>query len=94
MKGQLFSFDLILSISILLLLFGITVSVFSRSDAVMKEFAFELSKTFYSKKIQSYQDSMKESIYKGEPKYFKDGAETIKKQFDERFKGSWHVIIG
>ncbi len=41
MKGQLFSFDLILSISILLLLFGITVSVFSRSDAVMKEFAFE-----------------------------------------------------
>ena len=37
---------------------------------------------------------MRESIYKGEPKYFKDGAEIIKKQFDDKYKGSWHVIVG
>ncbi|MBI5224983.1 hypothetical protein HY989_03865 [Candidatus Micrarchaeota archaeon] len=41
MRAQLFSFDLILSVSILLLLFGITVSIFSRTDAVMKENAIE-----------------------------------------------------
>jgi len=33
-------------------------------------------------------------MYKGEKRYFKDVAEFIKRQFDERFKGSWHVIVG
>ncbi len=33
-------------------------------------------------------------MYKGEKRYFKDVSEFIKKSFDEKFQGSWHVISG
>ena len=32
--------------------------------------------------------------YRGEKRYFKDIAEFIKRSFDEKFNGSWHVIVG
>jgi dynein light chain LC8-type len=33
-------------------------------------------------------------MVKGEKRYFKDLAEFIKKAFDEKFGGTWHVIVG
>jgi dynein light chain LC8-type len=33
-------------------------------------------------------------MVKGEKRYFKDLAEFIKKAFDEKFQGTWHVIVG
>ena len=33
-------------------------------------------------------------MHKGEKRYFKDIAEFIKRSFDEKFSGSWHVIAG
>ena len=33
-------------------------------------------------------------MFKQEKKYFKDVAEYIKKAFDEKFAGTWHVIVG
>jgi dynein light chain LC8-type len=26
--------------------------------------------------------------------YFREAAEYIKKEFDEKFQGTWHVIVG
>ena len=33
-------------------------------------------------------------MLKGEKRYFKDMAEFIKKAFDEKYKGSWNVVVG
>ena len=33
-------------------------------------------------------------MVKGEKRYFKDLAEFVKKSFDEKFQGTWHVIVG
>lgn len=35
-----------------------------------------------------------ELMVKGEKRYFKDLAEYVKKAFDEKFNGTWHVIVG
>jgi len=33
-------------------------------------------------------------LYKQEKRYFKDIAEFVKRSFDEKFGGSWHVVCG
>ena len=33
-------------------------------------------------------------MYKGQKRYFKDVAEFIKKEFDAKYGGSFHVIVG
>jgi dynein light chain LC8-type len=33
-------------------------------------------------------------MLRGEKRYFREMAEYIKKEFDAKFKGTWHVIVG
>lgn len=33
-------------------------------------------------------------MFKQEKRYFKDVAEFIKKSFDEKFGGTWNVVVG
>jgi len=33
-------------------------------------------------------------MFKQDWKYFKDAALFLKEQFDEKFGGTWHVIVG
>jgi len=58
------------------------VVIYEDMKAEMKEFAFEIA------------DQVVRMLYKGDKKFFKDAAEYIKKEFDARFKSSWHVIVG
>ena len=33
-------------------------------------------------------------MVRGELRYFRDMAEYVKKDFEAKFKGTWHVIVG
>jgi dynein light chain LC8-type len=54
----------------------------------MKNYAFECAE------ISFRTDFYIGLMHKGEKRYFKDVAEFIKRSFDEKFQGSWHVIAG
>ncbi|EGR27857.1 hypothetical protein IMG5_187620 [Ichthyophthirius multifiliis] len=58
------------------------VVIFADMNTEMKEFAFE--KAELAIKL----------VYKGDLKYYKDVAQSLKEQFDEKFGGTWHVVVG
>ena len=43
--------------------------------------------------IASSKEALK-TYYKGEKKYFQEIAAEIKKEFDEKYKGTWHCVVG
>ena len=64
---------------------------FADMTQTQKEYAFEIAEHAFSRYFYFHTIEL---MVKGEKRYFKDLAEFVKKSFDEKFNGTWHVIVG